>query len=155
MTSGGARTRSGPAKDPNSRTSERLGYELTALPATGYAGEEPSLRRFMPDATDRHRDIWVELWHTPQAVAWVRDRWRWPAVADLTRRMVQSEDPATPIAVATAIRQLRDDLGLSAAGLKQHGWTIAHDEVTPLREEKPKKAPSSRDRLKVVKAGGA
>jgi hypothetical protein len=32
----GGHARSGPAKDPSSRTSERAGYTLTALPNEGY-----------------------------------------------------------------------------------------------------------------------
>ncbi|MCW2757965.1 MAG: hypothetical protein JWO46_1711, partial [Nocardioidaceae bacterium] len=79
--------------------------------------------------------VWAELWSTPQACAWSLERWRWPVVADLCRRMVESEQPATPVAVATAIRQLRDDLGLSTAGLKQHGWAIAKDEIAARRQQ--------------------
>lgn len=125
MPKGGARSRSGPPKDPTSRTSERAGYVLTALPAEGYRGRVPGLLQFLPNATARHRQVWNELWRTPQACAWSLERWRWPVVADLTFRMVLGQDPDAPAAVATAVRQLRDDLGLSTAGLRMHGWAIA------------------------------
>ena len=41
MARGGARNRSGPTADPNSGRSDRRGYSLTALPASGYDGPVP------------------------------------------------------------------------------------------------------------------
>jgi hypothetical protein len=153
MAKGGARNRSGPPKDPNSLKSGLLGITLTEL--APYTGRAPGLNAYLPKPTARHRAVWVELWRTPQASAWSLDRWRWPIVADLTRRMVQAEDPDSPIGVATAIRQLRDDLGLSEAGMKQLGWTIKRDELAPKRAAKKTAAApvSARDRMKVVSGG--
>ncbi len=81
----GGHARSGPSKDPNSRTSERAGYTLTALPAGGYPGPVPDLSEYMPTATDRHQSIWDELWKMPQAAAWSMQPWRWAQVADLVK----------------------------------------------------------------------
>ncbi len=147
MPKGGARTKSGPAADPKSRTSERRGYVLTALPADGFKGDVPELSNFMSDASVRHLDVWDRLWSTPQACAWSTQSWRWLTVVDLVRCMVRAEDPDAPASWSTPIRQLREDLGLSESGLRFHGWAIApveamvdpkppEDEVAKKRERR-------------------
>lgn len=125
MARGGSRNRSGPQADPNSGRSDRRGYSLTALPAEGFDGEAPALDSFLLVTTDRHSAIWAQLWTTPQACAWSLEAWRWPIVADLVKWSVRSDDDEAAASIATTIRQLRDDLGLSAAGLKANGWKIA------------------------------
>ena len=57
--------------------------------------------------------------------------------------------------IATVVRQLRADHGLTTAGLKENGWAIAADEVAERRDERAVKPSSSRDRMKVVKSDGA
>lgn len=121
----GGHAHSGPPPTEGSRTSERKGYSLSALPFDGYDGEAPDLTAYMPDATSRHESIWAELWATPQAWAWSMERYRWPVVADLVKWMVRSDDPEAAASTATSVRQLRDDLGLSSAGLRSNGWKIA------------------------------
>jgi hypothetical protein len=133
----GGHAHSGPKKDPKSRTSERAGYTLTALPNEGYCGSVPNLADFLTDPTDRHEAIWAELWSTPQACAWSQERWRWPIVADLVMFRVRADDPESPVGLATSIRQLRDDLGLSAAGLGANGWAIAAAVIAPAESEAP------------------
>ena len=155
MTRGGARNRSGPSADPNSGRSERRGFKLTALPAEGYDGEVPEFP--LPDVTERELEVWASLWRTPQAAAWSMQSWRWLNVADLVRLQVRGEARDAPVNIATVVRQLRADLGLTPAGLKENGWAIAADEVGARREEKdageePKRK-SSRDRLAVVSGG--
>lgn len=125
MASGGARSRSGPQPVEGSRTSERKGLVFSALPLEGFSGEVPDLLVFLPEVTDRHSAIWAQLWSTPQACAWAVESWRWPIVADLVKWMVRSDDADSPASIATTVRQLRDDLGLSAAGLKMNGWKVA------------------------------
>jgi hypothetical protein len=133
----GGHAHSGPAKNPNSRTSERAGYTLTALPNEGYRGTVPDLADFLIEPTGRHEEIWTELWSTPQACAWSQERWRWPTVADLVMFRVRADDPESPVGLATSIRQLRDDLGLSAAGLAANGWAIAAPVIAPTESEQP------------------
>lgn len=156
MTSGGARNRSGPQPDPASARSDRRGLSLTALPNEGYGGEVPDLADFLPVVTARHEAIWADLWRTPQACAWARESWRWPIVADLVEYRVRVDDPETAVSLVMSIRQLRDDLGLSAAGLKANGWSIAAAQIQPA--ETPTAEPvkkSSRGRMQVVKSDGA
>lgn len=159
MTSGGARNRSGPQADPSSGRSERRGFKLTALPSEGYSGDVPDLLEFLPDATHRHEQVWAQLWSTPQACAWSQDSWRWPVVADLVKYSVRSEPADAPASLGTVVRQLRDDCGLSKAGLVANGWAIATDEVGTRADsksdeaEKPARS-SSKSRLKVVNGGG-
>ena len=157
MARGGARNRSGPAPDPNSGRSERRGFKLTALPSEGYRGVVPNFP--LPDMTDREADVWDALWSTPQACAWSMQSWRWLNVADLVRLQVRGEAHDAPVNIATVVRQLRADLGLTPAGLKENGWAIAVDEVAARADAKaaesaaaPRK--SSRDRLSVVNGGG-
>lgn len=159
MPSGGARSHSGPPPDPNSRTSERRGYTLTALPNEGYAGVVPDIADHLIAPTPRHERVWAGLWTTPQACAWSVEQWRVPVVADLVKYIVRLDDPEAPASFATSVRQLRDDLGLSSQGLRLNGWAIAVDEVAKKAAEKPDDtkpaSKSSRNRMQVVKNDGA
>lgn len=157
MASGGSRNRSGPPADPSSGRSDRRGFKLTALPSEGYRGAVPPISDFLPAATPRHEAVWAQLWTTPQACAWSMESWRWPVVADLVKYTVRSEPADAPASLGTVVRQLRDDCGLSKAGLVQNGWAIAVDEVAAKAAEKDDaKAParkSARDRMKVMSGG--
>ena len=135
MTKGGARTKSGPPPDPNSRTSERKGFVATALPASGYDGEVPDLADYMPRPTVRAKTLWAQLWKTPQACMWARDTWRIPIVVDLVRCMIRAEAKDAPAAWETPIQQKRTELGLTEAGMRFLGWQIKHDELAPRRDE--------------------
>lgn len=156
MASGGARNRSGPGFDPKSLRSSERAITLTALPSEGYSGDVPELGRFLLCLTPRHESIWAELWTTPQACAWALEPWRWPIAADLVEYRVRVDDPDSPASLATSIRQIRDDLGLSAAGLKANGWAITRDELAA-KSSAPKsgKRTSARDRMRVVDGDGA
>lgn len=157
MPRGGARNRSGPPADPTSGRSERRGFKLTALPSEGYAGVVPDLLEFLPDASARHEQVWAQLWSTPQACAWSMDSWRWPVIADLVKYSVRTEPVDAPASLGTVVRQLRDDCGLSKAGLVANGWAIATDEVAARAGIKTEAAApvksSSRARLSAVPGG--
>jgi hypothetical protein len=147
MPKGGARTKSGPARDPNSRSSERVGFTATSLPSSGYDGEIPELADYMPRPTLRHKALWEQLWRTPQACMWDRDRWMIPMVADLVRCQVRSEAKDAPAAWETPIQQKRTELGLTTSGMRFLGWEIKHDELASKREEKATEpAPVKRER---------
>lgn len=122
------RSASGPPPDPRSARSERRGVvsvTTAVLSTTGYRGRIPGLNRFLPHPTPRHREIWAELWRHPQAAIWITQRWRWPVVAELVRLMVLTEQDDCRVGVFSAIRQRRDDLGLSTHGQRVEGWEVA------------------------------
>lgn len=121
----GGHARSGPAKDPKSGRSEAAGVTVAVLPAVGYQGRVPGLNQFLPNPTSRHRAVWNEIWRHPQACVWVKQRWRYPVVAELVRLMVMTEQEDCAVGIWSAIRQRRDDLGLSTAGRRLEGWEIA------------------------------
>lgn len=148
MSKGGARNRSGPQPDPTSARSEQRGYKLTALPSAGYAGEVPEFP--LPGATDREAAIWADAWRSPQACAWSMESWRWQTIAEYARfkAMCEAEPNA---ALIGQLHRYRDQIGLTPAGMRENGWAIAHDEVTPKREAKPD-SPKPARRLRAVAA---
>lgn len=153
MGRGGARSRSGPPPDPNSRTSERRGYVLTALPNEGYDGEAPDFplmtftvlrwetedkRRFQvvdTEATEafreRETELWEQAWTYPQACAWSLEPWRWNAVAMWVRTQVVCESSEATAADKGSIHQFATQIGMTPAGLKENGWAIAPVQVGP------------------------
>lgn len=142
MPQGGARTKSGPPIDPNSARSDQRGIKMTALPASGYDGDVPDLTDFLPAATDRHAQIWAQLWAHPQACMWVRQPWLISIVADLVRCQVRSEEPDAPAAWETPVQQKRTELGLTPSGMRFLGWKIAEDQLAERRAEKVEKEPT-------------
>lgn len=152
MSRGGARNRSGPPPDPNSGRSDRRGYKVTALPSEGYQGDPPPWP--LAGQSNREAELWAWAWSTPQACAWSLEPWRWHSVAMWVRVAVICEGPMAQAADKSGLHRFADQIGLTPAGLKENGWAIAADEVTQKRDEEPKPA-SSRDRMKVVKTGGA
>lgn len=175
MSKGGARNRSGPQPDPSSERSERRGYKLTALPATGFDGQVPEFpmpttSRFIVIAGDggkglkvpseertdafreRELEVWAEAWRTPQACAWSMEPWRWPTIAEFCRlKTIVEQEPDANAALVAQLHRFRDQIGLTPAGMRENGWGIAHDEVTPKREQAEPKAKPQR-RLRAVDA---
>lgn len=149
MTLGGARSRSGPAPDPLSGRSDRRGLSLTALPAAGYSGEVPEFP--LPRPLKRERDLWAWVWRTPQAVAWAEEPWRWHSVAMWTRLAAKCETKDASASDHTARLRMEDNIGLTAAGLKLNGWTIAAKPVEDA-PERPRSS-SARDRFEVIDGG--
>ncbi len=138
MPKGGYRARAGRPASPDSdlQKQRQLAYRL--LPREGYQGKPP---RFpLPAPTARERAVWRELWRTPQAAAWAGEPWRWHTVGMYARWLVRAEDPAATAAIATAVRQLADQLGLTVAGLRKNEWRLARDELQQRRDER--EAPS-------------
>lgn len=148
MARGGARNRSGPAKDPTSGRSERANYVLTALPRDGYDGEVPSFP--LPPMTvamvdedgdlvdddeeservwQRELDLWSWAWTTPQACAWIMAPWRWHTVAMWVRTAVTCEGPRATAADKNSLHRFADQIGLTPAGLKENGWAIGEAAV--------------------------
>lgn len=148
MSRGGARNRSGPQPDPNSLKSDKIGRKFERLPIGGYSGEVPEFP--LPDPSQRELDLWGWAWRQPQAAAWVRESWRWDAVALWVRYRVRMEQDEASAALANVVVRYADQIGMTPAGLKENGWIIGAEDVD---EERPKQASGSgqaRARLKVV-----
>lgn len=162
MASGGARANSGPAKDPNSRSSERAGYKLRKLPAEGRKGRTPAfplpkIVRYGTTVSDgkaikvadgsisnafrkRELEIWREYWKTPQAAAWETEPYRYRAIAMVCRlESIIETEPEANAALIAQLHRYREDVGLTQAGLKLNGWTIAANEVAAQRERRATK----------------
>jgi len=157
MPSGG-HGRSGPRPDPNSLKSATRGLAYIPLPAAGYSGGSPcAIDDILIPAPDprREREVWEMAWTYPQAAAWRNEPWRWHTVAMWCRQAVKCELPGSSAPDMTALRQMADQIGLTPAGLKENGWKIAPDVASPASTETAEsaaatKAPSARDRLKLV-----
>lgn len=174
---GGARAGSGPAPDPKSGRSERRGFKLTALPSEGFRGAVPTFplhpivlfSEYFEDGVkvktpdeggsesfrDREAMIWAEAWATPQACAWSMEAWRWPVVAEYCRlKAVIEFDPGSNASLVGQLHRYRDQLGLTPAGLRFNGWSIAVDEVEEKRVQRSSEpAVPSRRRLRAVNGG--
>lgn len=181
MVSGGSRLRSGPAKDPNSGRSDRLGFSATALPSEGFTGEVPDfplpqvelyktviadgamVKEFDSEATAarfyRELDLWAWAWSTPQAAMWAREPWRHYAVAMWVRTAAVCESVEAQAADKNSLHRFADQIGLTPAGLAGNGWSIAQDQVQEKRDEKvadavPDGKAAPVRRLRSVNGGG-
>jgi|SRR5665647_599765 len=157
MPKGGPRNRNGPAPDPSSGRSERRGYKLSELPSEGFLGPVPDFP--LPSASERELTVWEWAWRTPQACAWsvASERWRLPFVARWVRLTVRAEGPESAASLQSPLMRLEDRIGFSTAGLAEMGWAVKVDEVAAKAADHEAVSPvrrSSRDRLKVVAAGG-
>lgn len=149
MARGGARNRSGPQPVEGSRTSERKGFVLTALPPAGYDEDAPEFP--LPLASERELEMWAQVWTTPQACAWSLESWRWHVVAMYVRTFVLAENIDEPnAALLGQIHRFGDQIGMTPAGLKENGWKIAD---APKVEDAP--TPSNVTDIKSRLAGGA
>lgn len=146
MTSGGARGRSGPPKDPNSGRTEKSGIAFGRLPAAGRKGRTPKFPlpprwlEFTEDGQvtaasqriiDRELELWRWAWRTPQACAWElpHESWRINNVAMWVRTFVICEGPEATAADKGALHRFADSIGFSDAGLRMMGYVITVDEV--------------------------
>jgi hypothetical protein len=149
MARGGARNRSGPQPEEGSRTSDRKGYILTALPSAGYDGEAPEFP--LPGALGRELEVWAQVWTYPQACAWIDQPRLWRHVAMYVRWSVRMEADGASAALGNVVMRYADDAGISEAGMKFHGWKIA--EPPTAAGDSP--APSNVTDIKSRLAGGA
>lgn len=150
MAQGGARSRSGPAPDPNAlRRNRNDDSEWVTLPADGRPGPPPEWP--LLEHSDREMDLWFELWGKPQAVMW-EHLGLIHEVALLVRRMTEAELPGSPANLSTLVKQLSEDLGLTVAGMRTNRWVISDQPATGTRAPRSNASRSStRDRLRVAK----
>jgi hypothetical protein len=126
----------------------------------------PKLRAGLIEARERRaaagkheRDIWRELWRTPQAHAWARLGWT-REVAQYARHKAAAE--LGDLDSAKEARQHADRLGLSPLAMLRLRWEIAGDELADRRTTPASSpaaagpaAPSSRYADLRVMPGGA
>lgn len=153
MASGGARTRSGPAPDPSSLRSAKDAGEWTTLPAEGRKGRTPAWP--LTKASKRETVLWAREWKRPQALMWER-LGQELEVALYVRSVADAEQFGAAVAARTLVRQMMDNLGISAPGMKNLRWKIVADEVGQRRSAAATaRRPSSRQRMQVVAANDA
>lgn len=143
MPRGGARNRSGPAPDPNSKRSDKRGVtnDHRVLSSAGYDGTPPKWP--LPTGSARERSLWKKIWKFPQAIAWADEPWRWLTIAHYVRWAVKSEAADASPSTMTQVLRLATDIGLSPAGLRENGWTIqAEPETEEAAEPTPQSTPT-------------
>lgn len=144
---------SGPAPDPNAlrrdRKTDAAGWRT--LPAEGRPGDPPEWP--LTEETQRERDIWSDLWETPQAVMW-EELGQALEVALFVRTLAEAEQQDARIDIKKMVRSYLDSLGLSVQGMLRNRWKIALSvEVDQAAPEPAARRSSARDRLKVVPSG--
>lgn len=153
MASGGARSRSGPAPDPNAlrrdRPDDAAGWIDLPGPRTDPAPEWP-----LPDQTSREAILWDREWTRPQAHEWARLALDLE-VALYVRAFAEAEKPDAASNLRNYVRMEQENLGISINGLTRHRWRIAGAPATSRAKPstKPTGTPrrsSARDRFKVV-----
>jgi hypothetical protein len=157
MTSGGARARSGPAPDLDAFAREHDKGDWVLLPAqweydapkwplttsfglTVGRGEDAE---FIP-LHDREMYFWNNLWSQGQAPMWLINKQQMN-VALYCRAFAMAEASLAPSSsgLLGELRQAREDLGLSTAGLARNKWRFAaQGEVSVAAAEKA--APAKR-----------
>lgn len=130
-----------PKLDPT-RGSRGRGVQL--LPPEGRRGDLP-VWPLTGRQTPAERELWAQLWVTPQAVAWERMGWT-RTVARYSRIAVLAEARDATAAIMAQAVALEDRLGLTPKAMRLLLWQIAVDEVGEKRDEPT----SVRGRLKAV-----
>ncbi len=116
----------------------------TRLPAGGRKGAPPAWP--LGESTEAEAQAWVELWRTPQAVAWERMEWT-RTVARYCRLMVAAESIEATAAIHAQTTALEDRLGLTPKAMRLLLWEVSSDEVA---DKRATKATSARGRIKAV-----
>jgi hypothetical protein len=150
MPRGGARNRSGPQPTEGSRTSDRKGFSLTALPES-YDGEAPDFP--LPAALNRELEVWADVWTYPQAHFWAANPRLWRHLAMYVRNSVRTEDPEASAALVNVVMRYADDVGISEAGMRFHGLKVA-EATTPAAATGPTEVEDD-PRLRLVQGSGA
>ncbi len=126
----GGHAGSGPLRDPNALRRDRPsdGADVVHLPPAGRKGRPPAWP--LTESTKREDVLWAAAWRTPQAVEWQRLQLTME-VAVYVRSLARFEGPEAKTSDGTLVKQLQENLGLSAAGLSRRGWVIDTDSPAP------------------------
>jgi len=120
------------------------------LPGDGYKGKIPAFPLAKPSAAER--EIWEDLWRTPQAVMWIKlGRGLNRIIARYVRNLtILESDRNASIAIAHLngeCRQIEDRLGLTPKAMLTMRWEVPTDELESLKYQR---ASSSRERASAV-----
>lgn len=107
-----------PSRNPR-RTNKRP--EWRTLPAGGRSGDPPEFPLGKPSVAVRV--LWIDLWRTPQAVAWEALGWT-RVVARYAKLLILAERRDATAALLGEVRQLEDRLGLSPMAMRRLQWEI-------------------------------
>lgn len=153
MTSGGARARSGPARDPNAlrrdRKDDLAGW--TTLPAEGRLGDPPPWP-LVDRPSDLESEVWAQFWSKPQAIIWERDQIFEP-VAMFVRQYIEGMARKASAENRKTVRMMFADLYLTSDSLAKAHMRISSDELAEKRDAEPSRK-GARDRLRAVDGGG-
>lgn len=119
----------GPPPNPNARRRNKR-PEWRSLPAAGRTGDPPKYPLQRPSVAVLA--LWLDLWRTPQSVAWEALGWT-RLVARYAKLLVVAERSNATAAILGEVRQLEDRLGLSPMAMKRLQWEI--EEVAPAVQE--------------------
>lgn len=151
----GGHAASGPLRDPNALRRDRPGdgADVVRLPSAGRKGRPPAWP--LTESTKREDVLWAAAWRTPQAVEWQRLQLS-VEVAVYVRSLARFEGPDAKTSDGTLIKQLMENLGISAAGLSRRGWVIDDGSPAPkvTKADDPVRT-SARARFKTLDGGVA
>lgn len=129
---------------------ELTGRRKTAVQKKHEAAETEAniLAKKLEAAQAVEAELWADLWHTPQAVAWDRLGWT-REVAQYVRWKVRGE--MGDLDASKEARMLADRLGLNPLSMLRLRWEVSADEVGAQRAARPPRAGKDvRSRLRAV-----
>lgn len=154
MTSGGARTRSGPMADPNALKRDFDRREWTRLPKTGCTLDPPEWPHEHGEPSVRELALWQRLWKTPQAIVWHND-----GAADMVvvyiRALLQATKPQAGPGILASFRQYGEQLLLTIPALRAQRYYIEGDDFDAALSQDPDAAPVPAQSLEKTGTEGA
>ena len=111
----------GRAPQKSARRANAARPDWVYLPRDGFAGVVPAWP--IGEPTVEQAVLWLDLWRTPQAHAWVDLGWIRP-VARYACLVLICEGPDMTAALLAELRQMEDRLGLSPMALRRLQWEI-------------------------------
>jgi|SRR5690606_13205615 hypothetical protein len=151
MPKGGARIRSGSPADPNAMRRSGADGQWETLPVDAKASQVPEWP--LTEATGRELELWNDLWVRPQSVLWERNSQELE-VALFCRRLAESEQHESKVALGTLVRQMMDSLLLTIPAMRAARVRIAGVETEKAPNVSVPKRTSAKNRLRVVRGDG-
>lgn len=136
-----------PPKKPGERRRRNKTLPMVQLPAGGRRGDPPDWP--LPTSNAAEREVWAQVWTTPQAAQWERLGWS-RVVARYVRALVVAEKRNAPSTVLAEVRQLEDRLGLTPMSMLRLRWEVTADEVAQRRARSSSDAEAKKRRRKMA-----